>query len=369
MEEGGEPQRSRPELRTTTFTHDRGDPVTKAADQPTPPRADHTDSMFARFAMLGDAETWDDLPDGTREQWEAPYGPGEEWSVSAEDRHLPGPHGPVPVRIYTPQTEPSRGPRPCLVWCHGGSFMHGDLDMPEGDHVSRGVAGRAGAVVISVDYRLCDEPPEIGGAKARRLPGEDFEVRAPIPLDDVCAAVDWARSHAEQLGIDPSRLAIGGSSAGGNLAAAASLRLAHEGRAPAASLLMYPVTHPLNPEPTAEEQEALAQTPGPLRFLPAAMRVMSENYTGRPVTEAVPYEFPGLATTEQLAVLPRTYIQADEFDDLRIGARRYAEQLKEAGVDVEYVVRRGVAHGHLNRVGLPAARESMDRMARLIEEL
>ena len=92
---------------------------------------------------------------------------------------------------------------------------------------------------------------ETGGAPARRLPGEAFPVHAPIPGDDVIAAVRWTRSMARLLGIDPGRVALGGASAGGNLAAAVSLRLAEEGESPAASLLMYPVTHPLNPEPTA----------------------------------------------------------------------------------------------------------------------
>src|SRR5699024_11826615 len=68
-------------------------------------------------------------------------------------------------------------------------------------------------------------------------------------------------------------------------------------------------------------------------------------------------------------VLPRTYIEADEFDDLRTSARYYAEQLAAAGVEVEYEVRRGVTHGHLNKIGLPQAAESRDRMAALLQEL
>ena len=337
----------------------------------TPRAADET--MQFRFALLGDAATQEEVPAQARERWGAPYGPAEDWPVRTEDRRLPGPHGSVPVRIYTPQAVTAPAARPCLVWCHGGGFMHGDLDMPEADHVSRGVAGRAEAVVVSVDYRLCDAPAEFGGAPARRVAGEDDEgeraVRAPIPLDDVCAAVAWARAHADELGIDPARLAIGGASAGGNLAAAAALRLAEEGRAPAASLLLYPVLHPLQPEPNAEEAAALQATPLPLRFSRETMHVMSANYTGRPLAQAVPHEFPGLAAAEQLAALPRTYLEADEFDDLRVGARRYAEQLQEAGVEVEHVVRRGAAHGHLNQVGLPAARESMDRMAEILRAL
>lgn len=321
--------------------------------------------MERRLRTLAGTAAWEDLDPEVHRAWDEPYGPAEHWELRIEDREIPGPHGPVPVRIYTPAPA-ADGPRPCLVWLHGGGFMHGDLDMPEGDHVARGVAGRADAVVVSVDYRLCDE---IDGSPARPFPGGPEHVIAPIPLDDVCAAVAWTRQQSQELGIDPARVAIGGASAGGNLAGAASLRLAEEGAALAASLLLYLVAHPLRPEPSAEEAEALAATPPMLRFSLDTMRAMSGNYIGRPLEEATPYDFPGLAGREQLAVLPRTYIETDEYDDLRVSGRRYAEQLAEAGVEVEHVVRRGVCHGHLNRVGLAEAWESMDRMGEIVREL
>ena len=325
-------------------------------------------TMASRLRDLVDAASRGPLTAEDDAAWDAPYGPREDWPVRVEDREAPGPHGPVPLRVYTPLA-PADGPRPVLVFCHGGSFQHGDLDMPEGDATARGVAGRADAVAVSVDYRLCDEPP--GGNPARRLPGTDpaLDVRAPIPCDDVIAAVDWTRAHAEELGIDPDRLGLGGAGAGGTLAAAASLRLAEAGRAPAASLLMYPVTHPLNPEATAEETAALAGVPDRFRFTPAGMRRMAETYLGGPLEQATAHDFPGLGTAEQLAVLPRTYLEADELDDLRLGARRYAEQLAEAGVEVELVVRRGVTHGHLNKVGLAEAAESWDRLAAILSEI
>ena len=324
--------------------------------------------MVRRLRALADAASRGPLRPEDEAAWNAPYGRPERWDLRIQDWEAPGPHGPVPVRVYTP-IRPASGPRAVLVFCHGGSFQHGDLDMPEGDHTARGVAGRADAVVVSVDYRLCDEPA--GGSPARRLPGTapELDIRAPIPCDDVIAAVDFTRAHAAELGIDPQRLALGGASAGGNLAAAASLRLAEEGRAPAASLLMYPVAHPLNPAPTQEEAAALAELPAHLGFDPQKMRRMSENYLGGPLEQATAHDFPGLGTAAQLAVLPRTYIEADEFDDLRTSARRYAEQLAAAGVEVEYEVRRGVTHGHLNKIGLPQAAESRDRLAALMKEL
>ncbi|UVY84905.1 alpha/beta hydrolase [Brachybacterium sp. NBEC-018] len=342
--------------------------IEPGTDSATAVGRDTPGTMARRLQVLAEAAARGPLTAEDDAAWDAPYGPAEAWDLHVEDREAPGPHGPVPVRVYTPAA-PAAGPRPVLVFCHGGSFQHGDLDMPEGDATARGVAGRADAVVVSVDYRLCDEPP--GGNPARVIPGTDpaLEVRAPIPCDDVIAAVDWTRAQAEELGVDPARLALGGASAGGNLAAAASLRLAEAGRAPAASLLMYPVTHPLNPEATAEEAEALAGVPDRFRFTPAGMRRMAENYLGGPLEQATAHDFPGLGTAEQLAVLPRTYLEADELDDLRLGARRYAEQLAEAGVEVEYAVRPGVTHGHLNKVGLAEAARSWDRLAAIISEL
>ena len=324
--------------------------------------------MRDRLPALRGAATWDEVDPATLAAWDAPYGPHEQWDLHIEDREVPGPHGPVPVRVYTPAV-PATAARPVLVWCHGGGFMHGDLDMPEADAVARGVAGRSGAVVVSVDYRLCDEPPELGGRRARRLPGPEFVVHAPIPLQDLVAAVRWTRQNATELGIDGQRLVLGGASAGGNLAAATTLHLAQRGEGPAASLLLYPVAHPVSPEPTVEEAEVLVGVPEMMRFSRSTMTLMSENYLGRPLADATTDDFPGLGTPEQLSVLPRTYIEADEYDDLRISARRYAEQLAEAGVEVEHVVREGVTHGHLNRIGLPEAAQTMDRLAEILTDL
>src|SRR5699024_12003829 len=105
--------------------------------------------------------------------------------------------------------------------------------------------------------------------------------------------------------------ALGGASAGGNLAAAATLSLAHECRAPAASLLLYPVLHPLRLEPTAEEAAAVADLAAMLRFSLETTRSFTDIYLGRPVSEACLYDFPGLAGTAQLAARPRTALAAE----------------------------------------------------------
>ena len=121
--------------------------------------------------------------------------------VATRGDAAPGPHGPVPVRVYTPHDDGGSA-RPGLVWVHGGGFRMGSIDDPPVDALARELCARAGAVVVSVDYRLA-----VDG------------VCYPVPHDDVVAAVRWARDSAPALGIDADRITLGGDSAGGNLAA------------------------------------------------------------------------------------------------------------------------------------------------------
>ena len=141
--------------------------------------------------------------------------------AGVEQRHIPGPGPAIPVRIYTPT---GAGPFPILVWFHGGGWVVGDLD--SADATARHLAVGAGCVVVSVDYRLAPE------------------TKFPGPADDCYAATQWAVQHASQINGDPERIAVGGDSAGGNLAAAVSL-MARDRRGPslAFQLLVYPVTH------------------------------------------------------------------------------------------------------------------------------
>ncbi|MEU1167338.1 alpha/beta hydrolase fold domain-containing protein [Streptomyces sp. NPDC005921] len=209
----------------------------------------------------------------------------------------------------------------------------------------RGVAGRADAVVVSVDYRLC-------GA----------DVHFPAPHDDVVAAYRWVRDNAADLGVDPARIAVGGASAGGNLAAGAALRLRDEGETPWQALLLYPLVHAPLPAPSDELAAALVQLPPVFALFTGHLDKVFEAYLGdEPVETASPYAFPALA--KDLSGFPPTYIDNDEFDPLRSSGERFTEQLRAAGVDVEQVLSAGVVHGHLNLVGLDTARVTFDRMA------
>ncbi|NJP90910.1 alpha/beta hydrolase [Nonomuraea sp. FMUSA5-5] len=272
-----------------------------------------------------------------------PFGPSETWDLKIEDREIEGPGGPLRLRIYRPVSEAPD--RPCLVWMHGGAWVGGDLDMPEAHETGRGVAGRADAVVVSVEYRLCDE-----------------SVHFPAPVDDVVTAYRWVREHAAELGVDPARVALGGASAGGNLAAGASLRLRDEGETPWQALLLYPLVHAPLPEPSDELAAALAMLPAALSFPSHLMdQVFAIYLDGAPVETASPYAFPG--HSGDLSGFPPTYLDNDEFDPLRGSGERFADQLRAAAVEVEQVTSPGVVHGHLNLVGLDVAHATLDRMA------
>jgi acetyl esterase/lipase len=325
-----------------------------------PPIRPLVPEMEARRHLLDGAASTSDLTLEQAAAWNAPYGPPEDWDVTVEARTITGPHGSIPVRVYRASGERGGGARPGLVWCHGGGFVGGDLDMPEAVEVARGVVGRTGGVVVSVDYRLCPLPPALGGTAD---PGADDQsaVRFPVPHDDALAAYRWTRDSADELGIDPARLALGGASAGANLAAGVALHLRDVGEAPWQVLLAYPVVHPALPAPSDELAQAIQLTPPALRFPPELCLAMNENYLGGRIEEATPYAFAGLS--DDLTGFPPTYIDNDEFDDLRCSGEAFAAQLRQAGVEVEQVTSLGVTHGHLNQVGFGPTVASLDRMA------
>jgi acetyl esterase len=266
--------------------------------------------------------------------------------VETRDEAAPGPHGPVPVRVYLP-AEP--GPdRPALVWVHGGAFVGGDLEMPEADWTARQICERAGAVVVSVDYRLCT-----GG------------VHYPVPHDDVVAAFRWVRDTAAELGIVAARIALGGASAGGNLAIGAALKLRDEdGEPPAALLPIYPVAHAVVPAPSASLAARMAEVPDLLRFFPPQTKWFNENYLGGPLSAADGYAFGALAVLEGLC--PTLVINA-EYDDLRSSGEAFVAQCALAGVDVRQVTAVGMLHGFLNtRPDIEPVGQALDLMAEVV---
>ena len=292
-------------------------------------------AMSSRFPLLEGVPSIQALmedPQYAQARAEFESHPGYEAPVvSVRPDTAPGPHGPVPVRVYNDGA--GDGSRPCLVWMHGGAFMMGSLDMPEADWASRELATRADAVVVSVDYRLCQ-----GG------------VHYPVPHDDVVAAVRWVRGNASSLGIDPGKVSVGGASAGANLAAGAALKLRDaDGEPPAHLFFAYGVAHSVIPPMSAEHAALMREVPDLLKFPPEATSFFNFNYLGGPVSKADGYAFPALA---DLRGLCPTLVLNAEYDDLRASGQAFASALAAAGVDVRQTMVTSMLHGFLN---LPAS--------------
>jgi acetyl esterase/lipase len=254
--------------------------------------------------------------------------------VAAEDGVVPGPAGDIGVRIYRP---PGVGDRPpVVVYFHGGGFAVGDLDTHDG--TSREHAVGAGAVVVSVDYRLAPEHPY------------------PAAVDDAWAVTRWVTTHGAELGADPTRLALAGDSAGGNLAAVIAQRArAAGGPAVAFQLLWYPATMWDETLPSYTENA----------FAPvldrAAILAFSRWYApDADFTDPAPELAPGRA--RDFAGLPPAYVAVAGHDPLRDDGVRYAELLAAAGVEVELHNAESLVHGYLGYSGVvPAATEATGR--------
>ncbi|MGE3509152.1 MAG: alpha/beta hydrolase [Vicinamibacterales bacterium] len=251
------------------------------------------------------------------------------------DRAIPGPRGEIPVRVYTPAGS-AGSPLPCLVYYHGGGWVLGDI---EGlDTICRAVANRAACKVVSVEYRLAPEH------------------KFPIPLDDCFAALTWVATNAVRIG-DPARLAVGGDSSGGNLAAAVALRARDEHGPPLRfQLLVYPVTHHnFNTGSYVANGENYLLTR-------AMMEWFWNHYLNEPEEGQHPLASPLLA--DDLSGLPPAFVLTAEFDPLCDEGEAYAARLREAGVTVVHKRYPGQIHAFWQMPGVfPAALEAADDAA------
>jgi acetyl esterase len=231
------------------------------------------------------------------------------------------PVGDVPGRLYVPDGATSPGP--LLVFFHGGGWIYGDLDSH--DPVCRFLAERAGVRVLAVDYRLA--------------PGHPF----PAAYDDCDAAYRWVVEHAASLGADPARLAVGGDSAGGTLAATVAIVAAREGLPLAFQLLVYP----------AADMRGGTESRGMFAegfFLTRQfMDIAQQSYLPRREDVTHPCASPVLA--ELPAGLAPAYVVTAGFDPLRDEGEAYARKLADAGVELELRRFPHLIHGFLNLVG------------------
>lgn len=252
------------------------------------------------------------------------------------DLSMPGPGGTLPLRLFRPAPPAAGGVLPLLVYFHGGGWTIGDLDTH--DVLCRQLAVAGGCVVLSVDYRLAPEH------------------RFPAALEDCVAATRWAHGQARALGIDAGRIAVGGDSAGGNLAAAVTLVERDAGHAGpgaeggagsgggagvpiAGQLLIYPATdmRALAPSHQANAQGYLLTAD--------SIAYYRGHYTPEPVSWNDWRVSPLLARSH--AGLPPALVLTAGFDPLRDEGRQYADALSAAGNRVQYVCFERQVHGFI----------------------
>ena len=242
-----------------------------------------------------------------------------------DDLDVPTPAGPMRARLYTPTAVLDGTTSGLLVFLHGGGMVYGDLDSH--DAPCRLLAERAGVRVLAVDYRLAPEH------------------RYPAAVDDCWAGYPWAVEHAEELAVDPDRVAVGGDSAGGYLSAVVAIRAANAGVPCAFQLLVYPVTDHVHVSPS---RRMFAQG---FYLDQAFMDLAVDSYLGPGADRADPEV--SVQLTEKLpdGLAPALVVTAG-FDPLRDEGEAYARTLADAGVPVELQRYPGFVHGFFNIVGV-----------------
>lgn len=296
-------------------------------------------TLLDQMAATPGKKPWDSTLEEARADFRAmvrAYGPKDVPIGKIENLTMPGPGGELPLRVYTPVAAGGEA-LPALVYFHGGSFWVGDFETHEGQ--CRLLAGEAGCRVIAVDYRLAPEHP------------------FPAALDDCLAATQWIETNAAKLGVDPNRIAVGGDSAGGALAAAVCQTV----KAQAAphilqQMLLFPVVQFGAPFASIQaygagymlEVDALSYCYG--RYAP------KELWKDPRVSPLV---------APDLAGLPPAYIMLAECDPLHDEGLAYAEKLRAAGVKVTVADHPGLVHGFtLFQAMLPQAREALVNAAK-----
>ncbi|MCB0187045.1 MAG: alpha/beta hydrolase [Caldilineaceae bacterium] len=257
-----------------------------------------------------------------------------------EDRTIPGPGGEIPIRIYKPSDEADL---PILAFYHGGGWVLGDI--ASHDRLCRLLANGAHCIVISVDYRLAPEH------------------KFPAAPEDCYAALQWIAAHGAELGGDPSCIAVGGESAGGNLSAVVAL-MARDRQGPKIcyQLLLYPVT-----DLTALETPSYNDFATDHGLEKASMAWFIDHYLADLADAQNPYASPLHAP--DLSGLPPAAVMTAGFDVLRDEGDAYATRLQEAGVPVTHKCYPGFIHGFYVMTGvIGAARVAVDEACALLRK-
>lgn len=288
-------------------------------------------------------EFWQLTPDQAREQYllRTDKLKVREPIHRSEDRRIPGPAGPIPIRIYRSR-EPRAGEKlPILVWYHGGGFVIGNLDTH--DSACRLLANQADCLVVSVDYRLAPEH------------------KFPAAVEDCEAALKWIVQHAPELHGDAGRIAVGGDSAGANLATVVAL-LARDAGHPklAFQLLLYPC---VAPEPETPSQHKFAE--GYVLTRKTITWFFKQYLRSR--KDENDFRFAPLIA-DDLSGLPPALVLVAGYDPLRDEGVDYAKRLIEAGNRVRLSNYEGMVHGfYLMGGAVDAARTAVAESAEMLK--
>jgi acetyl esterase len=226
----------------------------------------------------------------------------------------------IPIRVYRPAGVPDATRLPALVYFHGGGWVIGDLDTH--DTLCRQLTAEAGITVISVDYRLAPEH------------------KFPAAADDAWTATTWVAAHGAEIGVDATKLAVGGDSAGGNLAAVVALQ-ARDAGGPRLSLqvLNYPVTD------VGAETQSYRDLADGYMLTRDGMRWFIAHYLAKP-QDAEDWRASPIRAKSLAGVAPALVITAG-YDPLRDEGDAYAQKLRAAGVNVDHVSYGGMVHGFI----------------------
>ena len=253
---------------------------------------------------------------------------------------IPGPAGGIPVRIYKPE---AGGPFPVLIYYHGGGWVTCSLDTH--DNICRSLSNRARCVVASVDYRLAPE------------------YKFPAAVDDAYCAAKWIYDNADSIGCDRARVAVGGDSAGGNLAAVVSILSRDKGSPNLIfQLLLYPVIDisNLNTDSYQNFAEGCWLTKSDMEWF-------RDHYIEKEDDCKNIYASPLLA--QDLSALPSAFIITAGFDVLRDEGEAYAKRLQQAGVSVNLSCYNGMIHGFLSMDGvIDKAKKALDEAASALRD-
>jgi acetyl esterase len=313
-----------------------------------PPLDPQVAAVLENIRLAGNPEYWQMSPAQARDWHNRKSGildVAPEPVHAVDDRIVPADEAAVPVRIYTPR--PSNSPLPVLVWLHGGGHVVGSLTSY--DALCRKLALSADCIVVSVDYRLAPEH------------------KFPAGVIDSFAALEWVGRHAADFGGDPGRIAIGGDSAGGNLAAVCAI-LARDAGGPSLvfQLLVYPRTAPDEDSPS---HHALAEG----YMLTRKVILWFHGHYRSSDSDRQDFRYAPLIASD-LSQLPPTLIVVGEYDPLRDDGIAYAARLRDAGNEVELADYAGMVHPFFSMGGaVDAGRRAMvqatDALRRIFGEV